>query len=117
MTISTVLTSIQSLLEANPIVNEPGWESYTLQNPKARDYADYVQHALIAYSYRGLLNLKRGVALPEWEPFRDIVQTDELITSLGKIIREKATHDEKEYSVVYSMQGKTIWKDLAALAP
>jgi ubiquitin-conjugating enzyme E2 Z len=116
MTISTVLTSIQSLLEANPIVNEPGWESYTLQNPKAKDYAEYVQHALVAYSFRALLNLKRGVVLPEWQSFQDVLQADDLILHLGEIIKEKAVHDEKTYSVVYSMQGKTIWKDLAALA-
>jgi hypothetical protein len=61
--------------------------------------------------------MKRGVTLPEWIPFKDVLQVDELITSLGKIIQEKAIHDEKEYSVVYSMQGKTIWKYLSALAP
>jgi ubiquitin-conjugating enzyme E2 Z len=116
MTISTVLMSIQSLLEANPIVNEPGWESYTLENPKARDYADYVQHALIAYSFRALLNCKRGVMLPEWVAFKDILheRCEDLILQLGKIIDEKAVQDERNYSVVYSMQGRTIWKNLAA---
>jgi ubiquitin-protein ligase len=115
MTISTVLMSIQSLLEPNPIVNEPSWEAYTLEHDRARHYAEFVQHGLIAHSIRSLSNWKRGL-LPEiWAPFKEVMDErgDELIASLSKIISEKAASDEVTYSVVYNMQGRTIWKHLA----
>lgn len=117
MTISTVLMSIQSLLEPNPIVNEPGWETYTLEHDRARHYAEFVQHGLIAHSIRNLLNWKRGLLPEAWTPFKEVIDErgDELIQNLSKIINEKAGLGEVSYSVVYNMQGTTIWKHLADL--
>lgn len=114
MTISTVLTSIQSLLEPNPIVNEPGWEKYGIDNPKAKDYADFVQHGLITYTIRGLNKWKNGNILPEWSIFEDVINErgDELIAKLGTIIQNKSAHDEISYSIIYNMRGTTIWKKL-----
>jgi ubiquitin-protein ligase len=47
MSISTVLSSIQSLLEANPIVNEPGYEKLSSGEPRAKAYAEFVQARLM----------------------------------------------------------------------
>ena len=112
MTISTVLMSIQSLLEPNPIVNEPSWEAFTLEHDRARHYAEFVQHGLIAHTYRGFANWKRGVPPEVWKPFQDVLaeRGDELMGRLRTIICEKAEKDEISYSVVYNMQGRTIWK-------
>ena len=119
MTVSTVLSSIQSLLEPNPIVNEPGWEKYTLEHERAKNYCDYVQHALVSHSLRGLCRWKKGDAPFEMTAFQDILveKADELVAGLTKIINENAEKDEVTYSsVVYNMQGTTHWKVLKKLA-
>jgi ubiquitin-protein ligase len=113
MTISTVLTSIQSLLEANPIVNEPGWEEYTLENPRAKGYADYVKYRIVALSYRNLKAWKNGITPHDWKYFEDVLEEkgDELLEKLEEIIRENAAKDECVYSELpYGMSGKTEWK-------
>jgi ubiquitin-conjugating enzyme E2 Z len=118
MTISTVLSSIQSLLEPNPIVNEPGWEKFTLENERARSYSEYVQHALVSHSLRSLIRLKKGDIPPEMSPFQDVLaeKADEMVEGLKKIIDTKAQADEVTYaSVVYNMHGTTHWKALKKL--
>lgn len=119
MTISTVLTSIQSLLEPNPIVNEPGWEKYAVDNPKAKSYADYVQHALISHSLRSLLRFKKGDIPYEMSEFKDILteRGDELVGKMSEVIHAKAEEDEVVYkSIVYNMAATTIWKILKKIA-
>jgi ubiquitin-conjugating enzyme E2 Z len=119
MTISTVLSSIQSLLEPNPIVNEPSWEKFTLENPRAKDYSEYVQHALVSHSLRSLIRLKKGDVPPEMVPFQEVLaeKSKEIVEGLTKIIESKAQADEVTYvSVVYNMHGKTHWKALKKLA-
>jgi len=119
MTISTVLSSIQSLLEANPIVNEPGWEKFNLDNPRAKDYSEYVQHALVSHSLRSLIRFKKGDIPAEMMPFQEILteKGKEMVEGLTKIIEAKAQADEVTYtSVVYNMHGTTHWKALKKLA-
>ena len=114
MSLSTVLLSIQSLLDNNPITNEPGWEKYTLADAKAANYADWVQHQLIVLSYKNLLQWK---TYPPWIEFRDVLETEapKLIEKLNDIIRAKAAKDENVYDgLPYSMSGKTQWKMIAS---
>jgi len=118
MTISTVLLSIQSLLEPNPIVNEPGWETYTLENKRAKDYADFVAHSLISHSFRNLCRWKAGNLPSEWLAFEDVIEErgNEIFDKLYGIICANAAKEEVKYeSVVYNMQGTTNWKGLMAL--
>ena len=42
MSLLSVVLSIQSLLKENPIINEPGYENYTLKMPIAYTYNNYV---------------------------------------------------------------------------
>jgi ubiquitin-protein ligase len=42
MSLLSVVVSIQSLLKENPIINEPGYENYTLEMPIAYTYNNYV---------------------------------------------------------------------------
>jgi hypothetical protein len=74
MTLSTVLSSIQSLLEKNPIVNEPGWEKYTLNDKRAKDYADLIQFRLIVISFRNLQRWKKGDMPNDWKEFEDVLE-------------------------------------------
>jgi phage terminase Nu1 subunit (DNA packaging protein) len=117
MTISTVLSTIQSLLEANPIVNEPTHEHRTLTDAdgKASDYAELVQFRLIAHTLRGLQAWKRGAPIPEHRGFEDVLteHSDAYIERLMKIIERKAAEGDKMYKgVFYCMEGLASWSGL-----
>ena len=121
MTISTVLNTIQSILEANPIVNEPGYEALRLTDPhsKAKDYADFVQYRLVSHTFRGLHSWKKGSIPPAWTGFEDVLEEhgDTYISNLTKIIQEKASREDVLYrNVCYNMGGMTEWKSLAELS-
>lgn len=119
MTISTVLSSIQSLLEANPITNEPTWETVTLANPKARDYADWVQYRLTAHSFSDLCRWKRGQTPSLWKEFEDVLEArgEELWGNLWTLIQTKASEGiVQSYSnLTYGMSGTTAWAELRTL--
>jgi ubiquitin-protein ligase len=116
LSLSTVLTSIQSLLEGNPIVNEPGWEKFTLENPRAKAYAGAVQFRLIALSLKHLKEWKAGNTPAIWKEFEDVLEErgDELYQKLLGIVRIRAEQDEQLFeNVPYTITGITGWKDLA----
>lgn len=117
MTISTVLSSIQSILEANPVVNEPSWETITLKNIRAKDYADFVAYRLIALTFRDLREWKRGSIPEHWIEFKDVLEErgNELYKRICETILKMSENDEIEYkNIVYQMSGKTEWKRMAA---
>ena len=121
MTISTVLTTIQSLLEANPIVNEPGHETLRLdgEDSRARDYAELVRFRLVAKTFSDLKAWKAGILQPEWKQFGDVLEEhgDQYMKNLSHVIKKKAAEGDMRYDrVLYSMSGKTEWKHLFELS-
>ena len=114
MTISTVLSSIQSLLEANPITNEPGWEKYGLDDPRAAGYAGWVQWRLAALSLQHLAIWKRERRVPAvWEGFEEVLDErgEELWGRLMGLATERAAAGEVTYSdIPYGMGGRTAWR-------
>lgn len=121
MTISTVLSTIQSLLEPNPIINEPGHETLKLDgaDSRARDYAELVRFRLVANTLRCLNNWKKGTPPPEWKGFEEVLEEhgDRFIKNLVRIIEKKAQADDVLYEkVLYSMHGKTEWKNLLEMS-
>ena len=113
MTLGKMLLTIQSLLEANPIVNEPSYEDLTLQDPKAKSYAELVEARLVDLSFRDLLRLKRGDCPPAWKEMKEMMEglCDGLLQNLYKRILIHT--EEKVYSgVLYSMSGSTYWGHL-----
>jgi ubiquitin-conjugating enzyme E2 Z len=119
MTLSTVLVSVQSVLDENPIVNEPGYEEHTLKNSTAHSYADFVHSRMTSMSIRGLSRWKEGNIPYEWREFRNVLDEigNKLILKLADIIREKAKNEDIMYDgLVYSMRGKTEWKSLLEVA-
>ena len=117
MTISTVLSTIQSLLEENPLVNEPGYEKLKLEgtDSRARDYAELVRFRLVAQTLHNLLNWKKGVLPAVWRGFEDVlaVHGDRFLADIIKIIELRAATDDVKYDkVLYNMAGKTEWKHL-----
>ena len=121
MSISTVLTTIQSLLEENPIVNEPGHETLRLEgdDTRARYYAELVRFRLIAHTFQGLRDWKKGIMPPVWQGFEDVLKEhgDRFLAHLVKIIEKRAAQDDVLYDrVLYSMSGKTEWKHLLEMS-
>jgi len=118
MTISTILSSIQSLLEPNPITNEPGWEKYTLADKRAKDYAEFVRFRLTALSYNNLVQWKNGHPPHDWTFFEDVLaeRGDEWLAKLSGVIHEEAEKDEISYTnIPYGMTGSTEWKRVKAI--
>lgn len=51
MSISTVLLSIQGLLDSDPMKHEPGWEGEEQHIvKKRREYAEYIEHRVLCYN-------------------------------------------------------------------
>ena len=112
MNIGTVFKSIFSLLNDNPITNEPGWEKYPLTDPKAGGYAEWVEYNLLKYTvhqYRDYLYKTSNF----WNNFKDVFDGDgwkEKWTSIGSKIERLETKGDKTYTgLAYGMGGKTDW--------
>jgi ubiquitin-protein ligase len=99
MTLSTVLSSIQSILEKNPIVNEPGWEKYTLEHEPAAAYAAIVEFRLAALTFQNLMSWKKGEIPSVWKDFEDVLEErgDELLEKICEIIRKRAAEGDKNF--------------------
>lgn len=113
MTLSTVLSSIQSLLEENPIVNEPGYEKLTLAEPRAKNYADYVQARLVEISVRDLLLWKGGRTPIAWAEFQEELDLlgPSLLAKLRETVEREAIKGERRHlSGFYGNEGVTRWK-------
>ncbi len=115
MSISTVLASIQSLLEENPIRNEPSWEKYTLADPKAAAYAALVRARLVELSVGDFLRWRRGQAPPHWSEFKEALDEigEGLFQRLAEFVKGAAATGEQGYSSLpYGMSGSTHWNDM-----
>jgi ubiquitin-conjugating enzyme E2 Z len=115
MNIGTIFKSIFSLLNDNPITNEPGWENFTLKNENARDYAEWVEYNLLKYTVYQYRNYSRKIDT-FWCNFKDVFNGDiwkEKWVRIGDKIRTLSLNGEKTYSKVpYGMSGTTDWKKL-----
>ena len=104
-----------SLLDKNPITNEPGWEKYTLEYPQALDYAEWIEYKLLemVVSEYGQFKLKTN---PSWELFRDVLETafpERWNRIRDRIIKKAETIGKKAYKgIPYSMAGTANWNAL-----
>lgn len=119
MNISTVLSSIQSLLEENPITNEPGFEKCSLtEGSRAEAYAEVVRFRLLAFALPGLISCATGTCPGEWAEFADVLQeiSPHLLERASKTVSTFAQRERggpKVYeNVPYTMNGRTAWKEL-----
>ena len=114
MNLETVLKSIFSLLNDNPIVNEPGWERYTLADPVAKGYADTVEFAMARMTLATWRAFQAG--LPTlWEPFRDVIEGpwQAALARLRDSVRARADEGPKTYTgLPYMVNGSFDWSTL-----
>jgi hypothetical protein len=115
MTTSNIFMSILSLLDNNPIANEPGFEKYGPGSKISSEYTALVQFRMVAMTFRKLQAWKKGEIPQIWKEFDDVFDEigDKLYDRICRIIREKAEKGEEEFDKVsYGMSGKTGWNDL-----
>lgn len=122
MNVETILKSIYSLLTENPITNEPGWENYSLQNPSAKGFAEWVKYRLLLHTCAEYAKWKAsgGRSLPDqclWAPFSDVIEThwQRSWVALKRIVVTRRHETPVSYkSLPYGMAGTADWANLAA---
>lgn len=125
MSIETVLKSIHSLLESNPITNEPGWEGLTLEDPRAKAYEDWVTFRLAAHTIEQARRWTAHIERHLWSPFEEDAKA-ELVRQLKRLVERteemalraaKSMYPVVEYSAIpYGMSGTVDWMALAMRA-
>jgi ubiquitin-protein ligase len=114
--LSTVLLSIQGLLDNNPLSHEPAYEKGTLKDPRHSDYADAVTHNMCALNWKAIERFEANSDQHEWAPFAAIVKERLPILKerLKKKILGKAELPEILWpNLVYGMTFRSHWKQLA----
>jgi hypothetical protein len=111
MTLETILLNLQSLLDENPLANEPAYQYGKLSDPLHKSYADAVEHQITAYMvwlFQMIDQKKQGY----WNSFEEEIQ------SVRKDILDKLETkcDQREEqvwnSLIYGMHVETKWNQL-----
>jgi ubiquitin-protein ligase len=112
MNLQTVLKSIYSLLNENPITNEPGWERYTLEDQVAKGYADFVQFRLVNHT---LAEHARGHPGNPFQEFLNGEWATRTLPRLRALIQQKAVAMPESVlgEFPYGMSGRIAWASLA----
>ena len=115
MGLATVFKSIFSILNENPITNEPGWEKYTLEDPKAKEYAEWVEFNLLKLTVHQYRIFLTGLN-PNWAKFQSVFDSalwKEKWLQIGIILSKRAVTGDKTYvGIPYGMSGATKWQHL-----
>jgi len=112
MNISTILLSIYSLMNDNPLINEPCYETTTLNNPKNLQYAQYVEHQMIKL----FLNMYED---KYYDKYKNLdtefkIKIEEYYTIIKNKVIMKAKDQEILFTMLtYNMSGYTTYKKLA----
>lgn len=115
MNIGTVFKSILSILDENPITNEPGWEKFTLEDSKARDYAEWVEFNLLKLTVHQYRSFLLGTN-HNWNTFKEVFESDgwkEKWSRIGEKLKARLEKGDKVYlGIPYGMSGMTKWQIL-----
>jgi len=115
LNIGSVFKSIVSLLDNNPMTNEPGWENFTLEYALARDYSEWVEYRLLEMIVTEYGQYRLGTNRT-WALFKDVF--DEVWPTRWNKIRTKIlaraeTVGTKSYKgLPYGMSGEANWRAL-----
>jgi len=104
MTLSSVLLSIQSLLHENPVINEPGYQTYKINSEIAQNYNKYLKYWTIKLGIIDIINNKTFTEY--YNMFSDFIDAH-LIQNIDTII-----NDTKTYSLLYNndtLKGNNIY--------
>ncbi len=111
MTLETVLLNLQSLLDENPLANEPAYAAGKLTDIRHLSYAEAVEHQMVAY----MVHLFQQIDLKKegcWSPFEEEIQMlrEEILNKL----QEKCEHRQEKIwnNLMYGMAVSSKWSQL-----
>lgn len=107
MRLSTVLVTLQSLMDTNPILHEPGY--HNLDKFQQEAYAKFVEHSCIRYILeRAEYCVQKRQQPDAFKPFQEIF-LERLPQILERLEKHILTLKQKEvqFSTPYSMVGKS----------
>lgn len=114
LNIGSVFKSIVSLLDNNPITNEPGWESFHESHPDAKAYAEFIEYHLVKHTLEEGRKYTAGKnAL--WAPFSDVLEQvwPARLEKIRTRVKSRAPEAVKHYTnIPYRMHGPIIWSEL-----
>jgi len=111
MNIGSVFKSIVSLLDNNPITNEPGWESHTESHPDAKAYAEFIEYHLVKHTLEENRNYLAGKNRL-WLPFANVLESvwPAHLDNIKNRIKIRASERAVTYiSIPYGMHGIVDW--------
>lgn len=113
MRLSTVLVTLQSLLDTNPIRHEPGLR---VTPSTEKGYSEFVEHSCIEYTLERYESIEKGRKQPAaFEPFLEIFKERRLATleRLKKRLEEKLASGERTWAgLPYSLHRQTNYSGL-----
>jgi ubiquitin-protein ligase len=118
--LSSVLLSIQGLLDKNPLSHEPAYEKGTLLDSRHKQYADAVEHNMVKHMLKSIERFETNPTKHEWSPFQEVV--NERLPSLKEVLRKKV-QARSEYpevawnNLVYGMSCRSYWKTFRKETP
>ncbi len=118
--LSSVLLSIQGLLDKNPLTHEPAYEKGTLLEPRHKQYADAVEHNMVKYMLSAIERFELDATSHEWSPFQEIVKErlPFLKESLRKKVLARSEYPEVVWNnLIYGMSFRSYWKTFRKETP
>ena len=109
MRLSTVLVTLQSLMDTEPLLHEPGCPD--AKGPKGKEYAQFVEHSCMRY----ILDRAEKKPLDIFKPFVTFFneRLKGILERLEKRLQKRLEEGEKVFpSLTYSMSGKTEYAKL-----
>jgi len=108
MTLETILLNLQSLLDENPLANEPAFTNGKLSDPRHKAYADAVEHQMIACMAAMFMNTdakREG----HWEPFLE--EIEEVRETILKNLSERCENrtETNWTNLTYGMSIASHW--------
>ena len=114
--LSTVLLSIQGILDNNPLAHEPAYANGTLLDPRHKEYRDAIEHNCVKLMMDNIRRFEHNSVQHEWSPFSDRVRErlPELKRILKKKIEEKSQYPDMIWdNLSYGMKIRSFWKKMA----
>lgn len=119
-TLSSILLSLQGLLDSNPLSHEPAFENGTLYDYRHKEYADAVEHNITRHMLSSIQRFEENPEEHEWSPFQQILEErlPLLKQKLCRKILNRARYPETLWSnLVYGMSCRSYWKQYRESIP
>merc|ERR1711890_30746 len=111
LSLHSVLLSIQSLMNENPIRNEPGYDNVDSEDPKCKLYNEIISHEVVRVAYLGMINNPpKGMPgeLHDWI----LQRAPRHLAAQLKAVRRPHSHREGERFDYYENKGVFRWNSL-----